>query len=162
MRLLVATVALATLVAGPCLGAACVAEPRPAPAAPGPPDPAFVRAARAAGAVFEGVVVEVGRAPGAWSGTFAIHQAVLYRVTKIVADPDRRLGVGALVQVQHLIVARSATADISPRLLPALVRAGAGVIVLARWTSDHWTGVDEHHGVVAADAAHRAALAGRY
>jgi hypothetical protein len=159
MRLLASAVALATLIAGPCLGAACDAAPPVAAAVPAPPDPAFVRAVRAADAVFEGVIVDVGRAPGAWSGSFAVHQAVSYRVTRIARDPERRLRVGERVQVQHVLVEGSATADTTPRLRPSLVRAGAGVIVLARWTSDHWTGVDEHHGIVAADAAHRAALA---
>jgi len=86
------------------------------------------------------------------------YQAVTYQVTRIVADPDQRLSIDAQVTVQHLLVAGSETADARPRLRPALAHAGAPVIVLARWTGDHWTGVDEHHGLVVADAAHRAAL----
>jgi hypothetical protein len=80
------------------------------------------------------------------------------RVDRIVADPDHRLSVGAEVTVQHVLVAGSETADTQPRLRPALVQPGAPVIVLARWSGDHWAGVDEHHGLVVADAAHRAAL----
>ena len=123
-----------------------------------PSDPAFARAAAAASTVFEGSVVAVGPTPAVWSGRYAVYQAVTYRVTRIVADPDRRLSVDAQVTVQHLLVAGSETADAGPRLRPALAHTGAPVIVLASWSGDHWTGVDEHHGIVVADAAHRAAL----
>jgi hypothetical protein len=91
----------------------------------------------------------------------AAYQAVSYRVTRIVADPDHRLSIDAEVTVHHLLVAGSETADTSPRLRPALAHPGATVIVLASWNGEHWTGVDEHHGIVIADAAHRAALTGR-
>jgi hypothetical protein len=127
-------------------------------AASTPPDPAFARAAAAAPTVFEGSVVAVGAAPAVWSGRAASYQAVTYRVTRIVADRDRRLSVGGEVTVQHLLVAGSETADTQPRLRPALVQPGATVIVLAQWSDGRWAGVDEHHGLVVADAAHRAAL----
>ena len=136
--------------------AACGA--RPASTGSPPSDPAFARAAAVAPTVFEGSVVAVGPTPAVWSGRYAAYQAVTYRVTRIVADPDRLLSVDAQVTVQHLLVAGSETADARPRLRPALAHAGAPVIVLARGTGDHWTGVDEHHGLVVADAAHRAAL----
>jgi hypothetical protein len=131
---------------------------RPASTASPPSDPTFARAAAVAPTVFEGSVVAVGPTPAVWSGRYAAYQAVTYRVTRIVADPDRLLSVDAQVTVQHLLGAGSETADARPRLRPALAHAGAPVIVLARWTGDHWTGVDEHHGLVVADAAHRAAL----
>jgi len=121
-------------------------------------DPAFARAAASAPTVFEGTVVAVGPAPPVWSGRVMAYQAVTYRVTRIVADPDQRLSVDAQVTVQHLLVAGSETADTEPRLRPALAHPGATVIVLASWSGDQWTGVDEHHGIVVADAAHRAAL----
>jgi hypothetical protein len=142
------------------LGAACNGAPGvSAPSAPdAPADPAFARAAAAAPTVFEGEIVTVGAAPAGWSGRYAVYQAITYRVTRVVTDPDRRLAVGAQVTVQHLLVAGSETADTRPGLRPALAHAGAAVIVLARWTGDRWTAVDEHHGLVVADAAHRAAL----
>jgi hypothetical protein len=135
---------------------ACGARPvsTPSPSS----DPAFARAAAVAPTVFEGSVVAVGPTPAVWSGRYAAYQAVTYRVTRIVADPDHQLSVDAQVTVQHLLVAGSETADARPQLRPALAHAGAPVIVLARWSGDHWTGVDEHHGLVVADGAHRAAL----
>ncbi|HSS00286.1 MAG TPA: hypothetical protein VLM79_24680 [Kofleriaceae bacterium] len=139
------------------LGVACSGAPHastPSAAA----DPAFTRAAAAAPAVFEGDIVAVGAAPAAWSGRYAVYQAITYRVTRVVTDPDHRLAVGTQVTVQHLLVAGSETADTRPRLRPALAHTGAAVIVLARWAGDRWTAVDEHHGLVVADAAHRAAL----
>ena len=145
------------------LGAACNGAPGvSAPSAPdaldAPADPAFARAAAAAPTVFEGEIVTVGAAPAGWSGRYAVYQAITYRVTRVVTDSDHRLAVGAQVTVQHLLVAGSETADTRPRLRPALAHAGASVIVLASWTGDRWTAVDEHHGLVVADAAHRAAL----
>jgi hypothetical protein len=131
---------------------------RPVPTPQASSDPAFARAAAAAQVVFEGSVTAVGPTPAVWSGAFAAYQAVTYRITRIVADPDHRISIGAEVTVQHLIVAGSETADTQPRLRPALVQSGATVIVLARWSDGHWEGVDEHHGIVVADAAHRAAL----
>jgi hypothetical protein len=139
-------------IAAACNGASHVST------ASAPPDPAFARAAAAAPAVFEGSVVTVGATPALWSGRVAVYQAVTYRVTRVVADRDHRLSVGGEVTVQHLLVAGSETANHEPRLRPALARPGATVIVLARWSGDHWEGVDEHHGIVVADAAHRAAL----
>lgn len=140
------------------LGAACNGAPHMStPSA----DPAFARAAAAAPTVFEGEIVAVGASPVGWSGRYAVYQSVTYRVTRITADPDHRLTVGARVTVQHLLVAGSETADIRPRLRPALAHTGASVIVLASWTGDRWTAVDEHHGLVVADASHRAALSHR-
>lgn len=142
------------------LGAACNGAPHMStPSAP--PDPAFARAAAAAPTVFEGDIVAVGATPAVWSGRYAVYQAITYRVTRVVTDPDHRLAAGAQVTVQHLLVAGSETADIHPRLRPALAHTGATVIVLARWAGDRWTAVDEHHGLVVADAAHRAALSHR-
>jgi hypothetical protein len=139
------------------IGAACNG-PRHVSTASPRPDPAFARAAAAAPTVFEGSVVAAGAAPPAWSGRYAVYQEVTYRVERIVADPDHRLSVGAELTVRHLLVAGSETADTRPRLRAALVQPGASVIVLARWSDDGWAGVDEHHGLVVADAAHRAAL----
>ena len=140
-----------------------MAAPRPAaPSAPASPaDPAFARAVATAPVVFEGDVVAVGPTPGVWSGRFVAYQAVTYRVTRIVVDADHQLSVGARLTVHHVLVAGSETADASPRLRPTLVHGGAAVIVLARWIGDRWAGLDEHHGVVVADAAHRAALTAR-
>jgi hypothetical protein len=109
--------------------------------------------------VYEATIAEVGRSPGAWSGVYAIYQTVTYRITKVHADRDRRLAVGDRVTVRHPLVASSETADREPRLRPDLVRVGASVIVLADWRDDQWTGVDERHGIVVNDAAHRAAVA---
>jgi hypothetical protein len=165
-------IALAMWLGAGCNGAQRTSAPSPSPqAAPSPSAspsgpaagavaPGFARAAASASLVFEGEVVAAGPTPGGWSGRFAAYQAVTYRVTRIAADRDRRLSVGAELTVHHLLVAGSATADTRPQLRPALTRAGAAVIVLARWTGDRWTGVDEHHGLVIADAAHRAALPG--
>lgn len=122
---------------------------------------AFARAATAAHVVFEGEVRALGPTPGVWSGRFAAYQTVTYRVTKIVSDPGKRLSADAEVTVQHVLVAGSETADVQPQLRPALVAVGATVIVLANLNDGRWTGLDEHHGIVAADAEHRAALAGR-
>jgi hypothetical protein len=119
----------------------------------------FERTAATASAIFEGEVVAVGPSPGVWSGRFVAYQTVTYRATKIVSDPDKRLEVGATVLVQHMLVAGSETADPQPRLRQALVVVGAMVIVLAKWSDGHWAGIDEHYGVVTADAPHRAALA---
>jgi len=144
-----------------CLGLSGVCEAAPSRSpAPVAAAPAFVRAARAAGAVFEARVVDVGPPPGFWSGFAVAFQSVTYRITKIYGDRDHRLRVGKQVTVQHWIVAESDTADSEPRLRPDLVHVGATMIVLADWNAreQQWTGVDEHYGVVAADAAHRAAL----
>jgi hypothetical protein len=121
----------------------------------------FARAAAAAGAIFEGEILAIGPTPGVWSGRFAAYQAVTYRITKIVTDPDKRLSIGEQVIVQHLLVAGAETADLQPRLRRALVAVGAAVLVLVNWSDDHWTGFDEHYGIVTADDTHRAALVGR-
>lgn len=147
------------------LGALCNGAPAgAAPASPAPPavgkvDPAYARAARAAPAVFEGEIVRVERGPKAWSGTLVIYQAVTYRVTRVVTDRAGRLSTGAELTVRHPVVAQSATADTTePQLRPALARVGNAVIVLAAWSDDRWTSTDENHGLVIADATHRAAL----
>lgn len=150
--------ALATCI---CLSVACEGASTRMPEAPAPTSSRFSRAATAADAVFEGEVLALGPAPSVWSGRLAVYQTVTYRITKIVTDPGKRLSVGAETVVAHLLVSGSETADSQPRLRPALVAVGATVIVLAKWSDDHWTGVNEHYGVVYADAAHRAELAGR-
>ena len=121
-------------------------------------DDAFVRAAKEASAVFEGTVVAVGPAPMGWSGLVEVYQTVTYRISRVVADRDKRLSVGATISVHHVIVAKSETADTKPQLRLDLVNVGSTVIVLADWRDDLWVGIDEHFGIVPADAAHRAAL----
>lgn len=144
-----------------CLSAACEGAASPMPTSPAATHSTFARAATTARAVFEGDILAIGTTPGVWSGRFAAYQAVTYHVTKIVTDPDKRLSIGAQVIVQHLLVAGSETADTQPQLRPALVAVGATVIVLVSRSDDHWTGFDEHYGIVSADDAHRAALARR-
>ena len=115
-------------------------------------------AARAADAVWVGEILEVGPAPGLWSGRFAVYQEVTYRPTQVLADRGARLGGVSRVTVRHVIVGGTATADVTPRLRPELAQVGATALVLARWSGDHWEGVDEHHGLGPATAANVAAV----
>lgn len=130
--------------------------PTPTPTAPAKPQ--LAAAMRAADAAWVGEVLEVGAAPGFWSGRFAVYQEVTYQPTRMLLDREGRLAGVARVTVRHVIVGNSATADTEPRLRPELAAVGATVLVLARWRADHWEGVDEHAGLSAATDANLAAV----
>lgn len=151
--------AMAVAVGAPGIAVAAPQSP-PVPAARAD---AFARAAASAGAVFEGVVVDVGRAPGFWPGVLAAgYQSVTYRVVRAWhVAPEHRLAAGALVTVRHAIVEPSETVDDTPQLRPALVHRGARVIVVADWRDAQWTDHGERAGIAPDDAAHRAALGRR-
>lgn len=84
------------------------------------------RLAQKADAVVVAEVTEVGPAPGAWSGTFAVAQRVRYRLKDVLKGsiPAQQIEVG------HYVVANSATADgKEPRLSRDLFSVGNELVL---------------------------------
>jgi hypothetical protein len=94
--------------------------------------------------VFVGRVLEVSASPGIWSGLAEMTQEVTYVVERVLGGSG--LKPGDQVQIAHLLVDGSATADSSTvQLRPSMFHKGASLIVLA---SASTTGGEGASGVV--------------
>lgn len=101
----------------------------------------------AATLVVDAEVVSVDRAPGAWSGVYLVYQGVRYHVNRVIkgtlADKS--------VRIEHLVVARSPTADAKEaRLDERLFHPGARLVVFAKRGGEAWRALDERNAVVPA------------
>jgi len=88
---------------------------------------------------FRARIVEVGRAPGFWSGPIAARQAVRYKVLQVYFGA--LVAEGAQVEVQHIIVGGGPAEDPrEPRLNPLLIKPDREVILFAQ---DHFPGLTD-------------------
>jgi hypothetical protein len=105
--------------------------------------------ARKADAVAIAKVKSVGAPPPAWSGVYAAHQQVEYRLVRWLKKPAQETAGDSLV-VFHPVVAKSLTADEHhPKLRESVFRPGAEVILFLRMKGQRMETFDENHGVVA-------------
>ena len=114
---------------------------------------------RRADLIFVGTVVHVGPTPKFRSGGFMALQAVRYKVEKVLKGV---LPAGtAELDVQHVVVGGSRTADRSPkanRLSPSVFAPGSRLVVVARRESSMWLGSDEDYGVIPATDSNLVAI----
>ena len=96
-----------------------------------------------------GSVLSVGPSPEFWSGRVPAYQEVTYRPVRwlwvlppLAPNPER-------LPVEHLVVARSLTADPEkPRLRPDLFKEGAEFLLFLELSDGRWTCVGENYGAV--------------
>ena len=114
---------------------------------------------RRADLIFVGTVVHVGPPPKFRSGGFMALQEVRYKVENVLKGV---LPAGtAELDIQHVVVGGSRTADASPeanRLSPTVFAPGSHRVVIARRESSMWLGSDEDYGVIAASDSNLTAI----
>ncbi len=109
------------------------------------------------GAVVVAEVVEVGPAPGSWSGIAPAPQRVRYKVVEVLKGRF----VEENIEVTHYVVHNSLTADTStPQLSPKIFFPGNRLILFLGGLGKSWTLSDENCGVLLANSENIAMVRG--
>jgi hypothetical protein len=99
--------------------------------------------------VLIGRVTSVGPPPGGWSGAYAAWQRVDYQVLRWLKRPKSEAPPPEAVQVFHLVVARTRTADpTDPKLRETVFHPGAELILFIREKDSRYEVFDENYGVL--------------